>query len=142
FLWMLFGIPRSPRWLVKKGRIDEAGEVLRLVGDENYKRNLQDIVASIDLDHASRDVLFVRKYRLPVFLAISIGVFNQLAGINAILYYSNDIFARAGFNKVSSDLQSVAIGGTLLMFTMLAMVFIDRMGRKKLLLIGSVGTCG
>lgn len=141
FLWMLFGIPRSPRWLVKKRRIEEAREVLKLTGDENYEQDLQDIIASIDLEHASQDALFTRKYRLPIFLAVSIGMFNQLAGINAILYYLNDIFARAGFNKVSSDLQSVAVGATLLVFTMLAMAVIDNMGRKKLLLIGSVGTC-
>ena len=81
-----------------------------------------------------------RRYRLPIFLAISIGMFNQLSGINAILYYLNDIFAKAGFSKVSSDLQAVAIGGTNLIFTMIAMSVIDRMGRKKLLLIGAVGT--
>jgi MFS family permease len=67
-------------------------------------------------------------------------MFNQLSGINAILYYLNDIFAFAGFNKVSSDLQAVAIGGTNLLFTMLAMSVIDRIGRKTLLLVGSVGT--
>ena len=141
FFWMLFGISRSPRWLVKKHRIEEAREVLRLTGDENYEEDLKDIIASIDTEHASQDALFTRKYRFPVLLAVSIGVFNQLAGINAILYYLNDIFARAGFNKVSSDLQSVAVGATLLVFTMLAMVVIDNMGRKNLLLIGSVGTC-
>jgi MFS family permease len=67
-------------------------------------------------------------------------MFNQLSGINAILYYLNQIFAQAGFNKVSSDLQSVAIGATNLIFTMIAMTLIDRAGRKKLLLTGAVGT--
>src|SRR4029079_2435542 len=76
----------------------------------------------------------------PIFLAITIGMFNQLSGINAILYYLNDIFAKAGFSKVSGDLQPVAIGATNLLFTMLAMSIIDRVGRKKLLLIGSLGT--
>ena len=141
FFGMLFGIPRSPRWLVKKRRIDEAREVLQLTSEENYEQELQDIIASIDLEHASQNSLFSRKNRLPIFLAVSIGMFNQLAGINAILYYLNDIFARAGFSKVSADLQSVAVGATLLVFTMLAMMVIDNMGRKKLLLIGSVGTC-
>jgi SP family arabinose:H+ symporter-like MFS transporter len=141
FFGMLFGIPRSPRWLAKKRRIEEAGRVLQLTGEENYKQELKDITASIDLEHASQNVLFSRRYRLPIFLAVSIGMFNQLAGINAILYYLNDIFARAGFSKVSADLQSVAVGATLLAFTILAMMVIDKMGRKKLLLIGSVGTC-
>src|SRR5207245_5512639 len=76
----------------------------------------------------------------PLFLVVSIAMFNQLSGINAILYYLNPIFADAGFNKVSSDLQSVAIGATNLIFTMIAMTLIDRVGRKKLLLIGAVGT--
>jgi len=142
FFAMLFGIPRSPRWLVKKGRIEEAREVLKLTGDPDYEEDLQSIIASIDLEHSSQDVaLFTRKYRLPVFLALSIGMFNQLAGINAILYYLNDIFALAGFGKASSDLQSVAVGATLLLFTLVAMTVIDKLGRKKLLLIGAVGTC-
>jgi sugar porter (SP) family MFS transporter len=142
FLIMLFSIPRSPRWLVKKNRIDEARSVLRNSGAENYQAELDDIVASIDLDHGHGDEpLFSRKYRIPIFLAVSIGMFNQLSGINAILYYLNDIFERAGFTKVSGDLQAVAVGATNLLATILAMSIIDKAGRKKLLLIGSVGTC-
>jgi MFS transporter, SP family, arabinose:H+ symporter len=140
FLLLLFTIPRSPRWLVKKQRIAEAREVLRLTGEEHYEHELQEIVVSIDADHVANDGLLSWKYRLPIFLAVSIGMFNQLSGINAILYYLNDIFASAGFNKVSSDLQAVAIGATNLGFTMLAMSVIDRIGRKTLLLIGSIGT--
>ncbi|MGC2541867.1 MAG: MFS transporter, partial [Candidatus Sulfotelmatobacter sp.] len=133
--------PRSPRWLVKKQRVNEAREVLRLTGDENYEKDLQEIVESIDAEHGHADEpLFSRKYFLPIFLAISIGMFNQLSGINAILYYLNDIFAFAGFSKMSGDLQAVAVGGTNLIFTMIAMSVIDKLGRKKLLLIGSVGT--
>src|SRR6266478_1529616 len=137
---IVFGIPRSPRWLVKKQRIAEARDVLRLTGEENYEQELQEIIVSIDAEHVANDSLFSWKYRLPIFLAVSIGMFNQLSGINAILYYLNDIFAFAGFNKVSSDLQAVAIGATNLVFTMLAMSVIDRIGRKTLLLIGSLGT--
>jgi sugar porter (SP) family MFS transporter len=140
FLLMLLGIPRSPRWLVRKQRNDEAREVLRKMGEENYEKQLQEIVASIDAEHVRGEAFFSRKYRLPIFLAITIGLFNQLAGINAILYYLNDIFQHAGFNKVSSDLQAVAIGATNLVFTMLAMTLIDRVGRKLLLLVGAVGT--
>jgi SP family arabinose:H+ symporter-like MFS transporter len=140
FLAMLFGIPRSPRWLAKKQRNDEAREVLRQIGEENYEQELREIVTSIDAEHVTGERFFSTRYRLPIFLAITIGLFNQLAGINAILYYLNDIFAAAGFNKVSSDLQSVAIGATNLVFTMIAMSLIDRAGRKVLLLIGSVGT--
>ncbi len=140
FFLMLFGIPRSPRWLVKKGRIDEAREVLCRIGEENYKQEVKDIIESIDAEHVTSDALFTAKYRVPIFLAISIGMFNQLSGINAILYYLNAIFEHAGFSKVSGDLQAVAIGATNLLFTMLAMSMIDRVGRKTLLLIGSIGT--
>jgi len=140
FMLMLFGISRSPRWLVKKRRVPEAREVLRLTGEPNYEEELQDIVASIDAEHGHGDEPLVqRKYRLPIFLAVTIAMFNQLSGINAILYYLNDIFAQAGFSKVSSDLQAVAIGATNLLFTVIAMSVIDRIGRKTLLLVGSVG---
>lgn len=73
-------------------------------------------------------------------LTVAIAMFNQLSGINGLLYYLNDIFTMAGFDKVSGDLQSVAIGGTNLLFTMLAMTIIDKVGRRLLLLIGSLGT--
>ncbi|MBV9224802.1 MAG: MFS transporter, partial [Acidobacteriaceae bacterium] len=136
----LFTIPRSPRWLAQKSRVGEARQVLEQIGEENVEEELQDIVRSIDVEHGhASEPLFSRKYRFPVFLAISIGMFNQLSGINAILYYLNDIFARAGFSRVSGDLQSVLVGFSNLIATILAMSIIDRVGRKTLLLIGSVG---
>jgi SP family arabinose:H+ symporter-like MFS transporter len=141
FLAMLYVIPRSPRWLVSKGRVDEARTVLQLIGEDDVEGELSKMVSSVDLDQThGAEPLFRAKYKLPLFLAISIGMFNQLSGINAILYYLNDIFAKAGFTKVSGDLQAVAIGATNLLFTTLAMSIIDRVGRKTLLLIGSVGT--
>jgi sugar porter (SP) family MFS transporter len=139
FFLMLFTIPRSPRWLVKKRRVEEAREVLQTIGEENSEQELREIVESIEAAGAP-EALFSWKYRMPIFLAVSLGMFNQLSGINAILYYLNDIFARAGFSKVSGDLQAVAIGATNLMSTILAMSVIDKLGRKTLLLIGSVGT--
>jgi MFS transporter, SP family, arabinose:H+ symporter len=141
FFVMLFTIPRSPRWLVKKGRVDEARAVLKMTGDEDYEHDLREIVASINVEQSqAAEKLFSRKYALPIFLAVSIGMFNQLSGINAILYYLNDIFSFAGFSKVSGNLQAVAVGATNLLFTMIAMSVIDRLGRKTLLLVGSVGT--
>jgi MFS transporter, SP family, arabinose:H+ symporter len=141
FFVMLFTIPRSPRWLVKKGRTAEARTVLQLTGDENFEHDLQDIVESLDVERSqAAEKLFSRRYLFPIFLAVSIGMFNQLSGINAILYYLNDIFAHAGFSKVSGNLQAVAIGATNLIFTMIAMSVIDKIGRKTLLLVGSVGT--
>jgi MFS family permease len=104
-------------------------------------RELREIQETIGADRGLRsEPLFQHRYRKPIFLAITIGMFNQLAGINAILYYLNDIFERAGFSKVSSDMQAVFIGLTNLIFTIVAMSVIDRIGRKKLLLTGAVGT--
>jgi sugar porter (SP) family MFS transporter len=141
FLILLYAIPRSSRWLVTQRRIDEAREVLRLMGSPDSEAELKEIIDSIHLERASRDEpLFQRKYLRPIFLAVSIGMFNQLSGINAILYYVNDIFAAGGFSSLSADKQAVIIGGMNLVATMLAMSVIDKLGRKTLLLIGSVGT--
>ena len=141
FLVMLFGIPRSPRWLVKKGKLGEARDVLNRIAGDAAEAELADIEESLASDAAAgNQPLFSRRYRVPVMLAITLALFNQFSGINPILYYLNDIFAKAGFNKVSGDLQAVAIGATNLLFTIVAMSIIDKVGRKKLLIVGSVGT--
>jgi MFS transporter, SP family, arabinose:H+ symporter len=140
FFIMLFGIPQSARWLVTQNRVDEARGVLRQLGNENYEGELKEIVESMHAESSQKsDSLFSFKYRYPIFLAITIGMFNQLSGINAILYYLNDIFAAAGFSKMSGDLQAVAIGAMNLCATLFAMTLIDKLGRKTLLLIGAVG---
>jgi SP family arabinose:H+ symporter-like MFS transporter len=141
FLALLFGIPRSPRWSASQNRIDEALEVLKMMGDPNPEAELKDIRAALAEEHATaHERVFQWKYRYPLFLAISIGAFNQLAGINAILYYINDIFASAGFSQISGDQQAIAIGATNFVFTLIGMSLIDKIGRKTLLLIGAVGT--
>ncbi|MGC1784660.1 MAG: sugar porter family MFS transporter [Acidobacteriaceae bacterium] len=140
FLIALFGIPRSPRWLATQAKLGEALNVLRLTGIPDPEQELEEIVASIHLERsAAAEPLFSRKYRKPVILAITVGMFCQLSGINAILYYLNEIFALAGASKISGDLQAVAVGATNLVATLLAMSVIDKIGRRKLLLIGTVG---
>ena len=107
----------------------------------DYETELKEIVDSIHLERSQGDEpLFQRKFRYPIFVAIATGVFNQLAGINAILYYLPSIFMAAGFSKLSGDLQAVAIGAMNLFATLLAMTLIDKLGRKTLLLVGSAGT--
>jgi len=141
FLALLFGIPRSPRWSASRNRIDEALQVLKSMGEPNPEAELADIRAALAEEHASvNEPVFRWKYRYPLFLAISIGAFNQLAGINAILYYLNSIFSAAGFSQVSGDQQAIAIGFTNLIFTMVGMSLIDKLGRKTLLLVGAAGT--
>jgi sugar porter (SP) family MFS transporter len=140
FMIALFAIPRSPRWLAMKHKSDEALDVLRLTGIPNPEEDLAEIIASVHLERsASADSLFSKRYRFPVFLAITVGMFCQLSGINAILYYLNDIFALAGASKISGDLQAVAVGAANLVATLLAMSVIDKIGRKKLLLFGTAG---
>jgi len=141
FLVLLFGIPRSPRWSASKDRIDEALAVLKMMGDPDPEAEMADIRAALAQEHASaHEPVFQWKYRYPLFLAISIGAFNQLAGINAILYYINSIFGSAGYSQISSDQQAIVIGATNLVFTMIGMSLIDKLGRKTLLLIGAAGT--
>ncbi|SFS12400.1 MFS transporter, sugar porter (SP) family [Granulicella pectinivorans] len=140
FLVMLYGIPRSSRWLVTTNRTDEAREVLELMGSPNSAAELKEIVDSIHLERGTQqEPIFNGRYGKPIFLAITIGMFNQLAGINAILYYSNYIFASAGFSSTSAALQTVSVGLVNLLATVLGMSLIDRLGRKTLLLTGSVG---
>jgi sugar porter (SP) family MFS transporter len=140
FLLMLFRIPRSSRWLVTRNRTDEALAILSMMGSPDSETELREIMDSIHMERGmASESLFKREYRLPIFLAVSIGLFNQLAGINAILYYSNYIFASAGFSQLSSSLQTVLVGFMNLAATLLGMSLIDKLGRKTLLLIGSIG---
>ena len=138
FLIMLLRIPPSPRWLAQRGRDQEARTAIVLLGMGDPEK----VVAEFRGDQATAAGarLSWAVYRKPILLAIGIAAFNQLSGINAILYYLGDIFAAAGFDRLSADLQSVAIGAANLLATFVGMTVIDRAGRKPLLLIGSAGT--
>jgi sugar porter (SP) family MFS transporter len=139
FFILLFTIPDSPRWLVLKGRIDAAVASLKRLGIADSQAVAAEMQQSQPQQPVAQTLSWAR-HRRPILLAVMLAVFNQLSGINAILYYLGDIFTAAGFNALSSDLQSVAIGATNLAATVVGMSFIDRLGRKALLLIGAVGT--
>jgi SP family xylose:H+ symportor-like MFS transporter len=142
FFFLLFANPESPRWLVARKKTDDARAVLTRLGeDENsVEEELTAIRASLDVEHHSlQEPFFCRKYSRPIMLAVLIAVFNQLSGINAILYYAPSIFRMAGAGEESAMLQSVVIGFTNLLFTMAALAIIDHFGRKRLMLVGSVG---
>lgn len=143
FFWgMLFSSPRSPRWLMAQGLADEARRVLEQVGTDtgNVEDGLVAIRQSL-IEHAAnlKERFFQRKYLKPIILAVMIALFNQLSGINALIYYTKRIFEMAGAEGTSALAQSVIIGFTNLVFTMAALVVIDHLGRKKLMLIGSIG---
>jgi len=140
FLATLFIIPRSPRWLLTQSRDGEALRVLAMTGVVDPQRERDEIVRALQEEGTGQtDSLWAKKYRLPVFVAITVGMFCQLSGINAVLYYLNDIFSMAGATKVSGNLQAIVVGATNLVATLFAMSIIDKFGRKKLLLIGTVG---
>lgn len=142
FFLLLFRIPESPRWLVARGRSDEARLVLARLGASPVELPAQIAAmrASLDYDHHGLEERFLqRAYRRPILLAVAIAAFNQLSGINAVMYYAPSIFRMAGAATQSALLQSVIVGGTNLVFTMAAMAVIDRFGRRRLMLVGSIG---
>ncbi len=142
FFGLLFVTPPSPRWLVAQGRIDQAAHILGRLGTDtdSVQTELAEIKTSLDLDHHSlREPFFRAAYRKPILLAVAIAAFNQLSGINALMYYAPRIFEMAGAGENSALLQTVAVGGTNLVFTMLALAVIDLFGRKKLMIVGSIG---
>lgn len=140
FLFLLFFIPPSPRWLVKKGRFQEAEAVLQKLGVQDWPQQLQAIKASLQEESSQgKTRVFQHKYRIPLIAAILLGIFNQLSGINVVMYYAPMIFEKTGLSSGAAVQQAVAVGVTNFIFTILAMAVIDRLGRKLLLLIGSIG---
>jgi sugar porter (SP) family MFS transporter len=141
FFLLLFRTPDSPRWLVARNRVEEARAVLQKLGaDMAVDREIAEIQASLVQTQTGRaEPLFQRTYRQPIMLAVALAVFNQLSGINAIMYYAPQIFQMAGAGQDSALLQTVAVGGLNLIITMAAVAVIDHFGRRKLMIAGSIG---
>ncbi len=137
FAILLRSIPESPRWLWINGKPDEAKKIFERTGDLQAVAEIQEETRSDSSPVPEK--LFTSKFRKPILFAVLLAMFNQLAGINAILYYAPRIFEMAGFSQADAYLQPVYIGAANLLFTLLAMTMIDRFGRKKLLIIGSLG---
>lgn len=138
FLFVLI-IPESPRWLISKGKIPQAEKTLKIINPDS---NIQDKIMQIRLqaeNQVSGENIFMKKYRFPLILAFLIAFFNQLSGINAFLYYAPRIFEEAGLGQSTALLSSIGIGMVNLVFTLFGVFLIDRLGRKKLMYIGSVG---
>lgn len=138
---LIFSVPNSPRWLVVE-RNDEAGALatLQLIHSDPGEAQAElDVIKNHTSEETSRKGVFSGKYNKSLLLAFLLAFFNQLSGINFILYYAPVILENAGFASSDSLLSSIAIGGTNLMFTFVGLYLIDRMGRKSLMYIGSVG---
>jgi sugar porter (SP) family MFS transporter len=140
FWLLLYLTPQSPRWLVLRGRVREAEMVFRRLGcsAEESQQLVEEIQASLHAE-SLQEPLFCQKYIRLVLLAIAIAAFNQLSGINAVLYYAPRIFGMAGAAKDAAFFQAVVLGGTNLVFTILAMLVIDFFGRRFLMFWGSIG---
>lgn len=142
FFLLLFANPYSPRWLLARKRTQEARQILRKLEPDPMAAELEyaAIQKSLDLGHHKvSEPFYTRKYLKPIMLAFLIAFFNQTSGINVVMYYAPRIFRMAGAATESAMLQAVVIGLTNLIFTMLALAVIDNFGRKKLMLVGSIG---
>lgn len=136
---LVITVPQSPRWLLSKLRNNDARAVLKKINPDG---NVESLITELtknsgeDLKHEN---IFLKKYRIPLTLAFLIAVFNQLSGINALLYYAPRIFEEAGLGEETALLSSIGIGATNLIFTLLGVFLIDKLGRKTLMYLGSIG---
>ena len=142
FFVMVFTIPESPRWLVvAKNRVEEAKEILRIINPDTVEASIKAIQAS-DVDPGKTTSItefFSKRYKFPIVLAFLFAFFNQVSGINAIIYFAPRIFELTGLGAETALLSTVGVGVTNLIFTMLGLLLIDRFGRRFLMYICSFG---
>ncbi|MGB7394102.1 MAG: sugar porter family MFS transporter [Pricia sp.] len=132
-------VPKSPRWLLTKNRTEEARAILATTNPELTIEKLRaDMEEGMD-EHSASENIFMKKYRVPLMLAFLIAFFNQFSGINAFLYYAPRIFEAAGLGESTALLSSIGIGITNIVFTFAGIFLIDKLGRRQLMYIGSVG---
>jgi len=136
---LVFTVPKSPRWLIIKNRIEEAKKVLNLIDSDQDVNAAVNAIQEDSKNSIASESIFMKKYRFPLILAFLIAFFNQVSGINAFLYYAPRIFEEAGLGESTALLSSVGIGVTNMVFTLVGINLIDRLGRKQLMYIGSVG---
>ncbi|WP_411893424.1 sugar porter family MFS transporter [Winogradskyella sp. A2] len=136
---LIFTVPKSPRWLISKQRESEAKKVLGLIDSDADADEFIQTVKYETENQSSGENIFMKKYRFPLMLAFLVAMFNQFSGINAFLYYAPRIFEEAGLGESTALLSSIGIGVTNLIFTLLGVFLIDRLGRKVLMYIGSIG---
>lgn len=138
---MVFSVPKSPRWLiVQKGDIAAARKVFQvLYPADEVEREIENVQQSMNQPEKANDRLFSAKFKIPLALAFALSFFNQFSGINALLYYASRIFESAGLGEDAVVLSTVGIGIANFIFTILGVVLIDRLGRRQLMYIGSVG---
>jgi len=142
YTFLVIGVPESPRWLISvKNNLIKAKKVLVQIGVENPEDEIKKIVAAnAEVDKkGGGETIFNAKFKRVLFLAFLVAFFNQLSGINFILYYAPEILSRIGLGAKDSLENSIAIGATNLVFTFVGLYLIDRIGRKTLLIIGSIG---
>ena len=140
FFAMLFIVPDSPRWLVKVHQPGRAKAVLQKVGAQDVDSQLDDIIRSLKEEQGTT-ILLQKRYSFAIWCAVLLPLFGILSGINVIMYYAPMIFEKSGASTDAAMLQAVVVGITNLVFTVLAMFFIDKIGRRPLLMIGAVGMC-
>ncbi len=138
FLISVLLIPESPRWLAHRGCHEQALTTLRRLGYPDGEGDLARIEASYHGGEAARESLLQKRHLKPLLLVFALAAFNQFDGINAILYYVTDIFRMAGFAETDAFKQSAVVGAVNLVFTVVGMALIDRVGRRLLLLAGSI----